>query len=388
MPQGRPATPLGTWGEIHTVATASGKVQASCYLRLHNGQTKRVRATGTSKTAATNKLKERCRTMLATTDTNTLTSTSTLTALLDYWLTEHECATSSKKAYRGLIGKHIAPALGGVRLNELSPLLLQKFLHSLPPAASHNCRTVLSSALSLATRYGLVDHNPVRETTPTKRIKKETRALTANELDAYRHLVHHYQYSSPSGQVRAPWLLNFIDVLAGTGARRGEILALTWADIDLETSPPVAIIRPTKDKGKSTRYVQLPALAVAALQRQQDLCPAALFIYVFASTPDRPLSFTAIDRAIHGVRATWESWGGVLLDTGTTYKPVLNWVTCHTFRKTMATLLANSMGEDVASRQLGHSTTGMTRTYYIAAPREGLPIVDTVNAFMALPTPA
>ncbi len=44
------------------------------------------------------------------------------------------------------------------------------------------------------------------------------------------------------------------------------------------------------------------------------------------------------------------------------------WVTPHTFRKTVATLISEATTSELASRQLGHSSSQVTRDHYIAKP--------------------
>ena len=43
-------------------------------------------------------------------------------------------------------------------------------------------------------------------------------------------------------------------------------------------------------------------------------------------------------------------------------------VTPHTFRKTVATLISEAATSELASRQLGHSSSQVTRDHYIAKP--------------------
>ena len=45
-----------------------------------------------------------------------------------------------------------------------------------------------------------------------------------------------------------------------------------------------------------------------------------------------------------------------------------DWVTPHTFRKTVATLISEATTSELASRQLGHSSSQVTRDHYIAKP--------------------
>jgi integrase len=46
----------------------------------------------------------------------------------------------------------------------------------------------------------------------------------------------------------------------------------------------------------------------------------------------------------------------------------LDWVTPHTFRKTVATLIDKEADTKSAAAQLGHASEDVTDTYYIAKP--------------------
>ncbi len=55
-------------------------------------------------------------------------------------------------------------------------------------------------------------------------------------------------------------------------------------------------------------------------------------------------------------------WRQIRKDTG------LDWVTPHTFRKTVATLISERVNAETASQQLGHSSPAITREFYISKP--------------------
>ena len=68
-------------------------------------------------------------------------------------------------------------------------------------------------------------------------------------------------------------------------------------------------------------------------------------------------------------RGTWMSpqnvrrqWRQARADTG------LEWVTPHTFRKTVATLIDKEADTDSAAAQLGHGSKAITKKHYIVKP--------------------
>jgi integrase len=75
------------------------------------------------------------------------------------------------------------------------------------------------------------------------------------------------------------WTFTLVELALATGARRGELLALTWADVDWagrdisisksleQTAAGLRIKRPKKEK---QRTCSLPLTAIAALQFQRE----------------------------------------------------------------------------------------------------------------------
>jgi integrase len=145
--------------------------------------------------------------------------------------------------------------------------------HKTPRAMSaktvRNIAGVVSSAFARAIRWGLVTTNPVRQSEPPVPKKHNGIALTP----AQQPLV----IESASG----PWGMQiFLEVVAATGARRGEILALRWSDINDGRATIQRSLTQTRDllefKGTKTekpRTIKIPASTLAALEahrKRQD----------------------------------------------------------------------------------------------------------------------
>jgi integrase len=76
----------------------------------------------------------------------------------------------------------------------------------------------------------------------------------------------------------------------------------------------------------------------------------------------RPVKDRGIRRVWHQVVNIERRWRQIRKDTD------YEWVTPHTFRKTVATLISEAATSELASRQLGHSSSQVTRDHYIAKP--------------------
>jgi len=159
---------------------------------------------------------------------------------------------------------------------------------------------------------------------------------------------------------------DIIDLMLATGARIGEILAVRWTDVELDATRPSLTIngtiktepgkgtyrKPSPKSDASVRTVVLPDFAVAVLRRRHG------------ATRENPQ-----DAVFPTRNGTWQQvnnverrWRQIRQDTG------LDWVTPHTFRKTVATLISERVDAETASQQLGHSSPTITREFYISKP--------------------
>lgn len=359
MSRGRPATPLGTHGVVSKPRVLdSGKVQVSTYLRLFNGKTVKVRATGASAAAARRALGARCQQRLQGDDVTDLTTTSPLRRLLETWLPRHDVGERSRELYKQNIRLHVTPALGEVRLNELSTPRVQVFLDSLTPGTARSCRAILGSAVSLAVRWGLMVHNPVRDTQLPKTERREVVTLTNQEMDDYREQLVSWCGGNEAGPKRGEGLVEIMDVVRGTGARIGEVLALRWSDVDLEQGV-ITIAGTTDEKGgrkdhpkteRSRRTIRIAPIALQALQRQQDKG--------FREILGEPVFPTrnGTYRTVRNTETRLRKARGTLS------------VQPHDFRRTVATRIEERYGVLAASRHLGHASTAITERAYLAAP--------------------
>ncbi|MEU8072366.1 MULTISPECIES: tyrosine-type recombinase/integrase [unclassified Micromonospora] len=65
--------------------------------------------------------------------------------------------------------------------------------------------------------------------------------------------------------------------------------------------------------------------------------------------------------------------------TGPATRADLDWVTPHTFRKTVATLIKEETDTKSAAAQLGHSSEEVTETYYVAKPVQAPDVSDILE---------
>ena len=145
-----------------------------------------------------------------------------------------ELAAGTKRLYRFAAESYILPAVGDLRLREVTVPVVERLLASVRtnhgPGAAKSTRNVLSGILGMAVRHGRLPANPVAEASAhrTPRSKPGPRALTAAESQQLRTLL-----ADDPTAVRHD-LPDLVEFLLGTGVRIGEACAVQPRDVDLQ----------------------------------------------------------------------------------------------------------------------------------------------------------
>ena len=138
----------------------------------------------------------------------------------------------TKKSYEATVKNHIKPVLGKTRLQELTPVHVQKFINGLTnlkndgkllnPKTAKNIHGVLHSALQQAVRIGYLRTNPASMTVLPRRFASEINPLKDDEVVRFLEIIkgHKFEY------------LYLVDLF--TGIRQSEIIGLQWDDIDFD----------------------------------------------------------------------------------------------------------------------------------------------------------
>jgi Arm DNA-binding domain/Phage integrase family len=156
--------------------------------------------------------------------------------------------------YRQMLNNHIRPHFGAhAKVQDVGfadvEALHRKITNSGAPYAANRCVAVMSKLFSLAVQWHW------RETNPAKGIERNTeyrrqRYLKADELARLIQAL-----ADQADQQTA----NIIRMLLLTGARKGEILAMRWADIDLAAGIWSKPASSTKQKQDHTVPLSAPA---------------------------------------------------------------------------------------------------------------------------------
>jgi integrase len=244
-------------------------------------------------------------------------------------------APSTLTTYRNLAAYYVIPAVGPKRLDKMTPADLTAMTSGLLKAGK-SARTaqaahkLLSQALKAAVRQGVLASNPAERVDAPAPRRKALQTVTAPEA---RKLLAAAQ-EAPHGTL---WTLALT-----SGLRQGEILALRWADVDLEAG--VVHVRAGKT-ARSRRTVPLTQAALDALAPAG--APAEL---VFASGAGTPINPRNLLRA-------WHEFSLAVLGRRTPF---------HSLRHSAATLmLSQGVPLRTISDMLGHSSISITSDVYV-----------------------
>ncbi|GAA4374894.1 phage integrase central domain-containing protein [Agromyces bauzanensis] len=189
---GRPRLAIGTYGSIQTIELARGRFRALTRFRDWDGQTRQVAATGESRNAAITALKldlqERVR---HAGTTGSLTPDSKFADLADAWLDDLRLdvdrAETTKETYERQLRGIVLPFFADFAVREITVGRIERYLKQQRQRSfsmAKHSKTSLSMVLAFGVRQGLLERNPVKETSQLKKPKRVPKALGAVSVDA------------------------------------------------------------------------------------------------------------------------------------------------------------------------------------------------------------
>lgn len=292
----------------------------------------------------------------------------TLRTYATQWLDHQRTRVRPKtlQRYEQLLEHFVLPRVGSVRLAKLRPAHIQGVVDEVlasgrsPQTALHVYRT-LSNALHQAVRWQLIPLNPAAAARPPRPERPKL------EIPKPEQLVQ-LMDAARGGRWEIPVLL-----AATTGARRSEVLALRWRDVDLENGRiwiTRSVQRVNGEAGPELRFldvktqrarrsVGLPKFAVARLRRHQRKQKA------------RRLE---CGPAWHDLDLVSDRGDGGPLDPGEfthAFKRIVKRANCppamrlHDVRHGVATaMLGQGVHPAIASAVLGHASPAFTMSVY------------------------
>lgn len=314
------------------------------------------------------------------------TASQTVEQWFTYWL-EHlavkEVRPKTYANYVSMTKRHVVPTIGKVRLAQLAPAHVRRVTDEiaakgLSPTTGLTVHRIMSSAFTDAEREGRITRNPAKLTDAPRRAVTTLETLTADEVR---------QFVETFG--RTPESILWVTFML-TGARRGEILGLTWDRVtdhlDLSWQlqrHPVEMAAPadyehrrllgglylTRPKSRAGwRIVPLVDPLRSILERWRLDAPTNPHGLLFATPEGNPIDPDWATKA----------WPRALAAAGLTKH-----VRLHDLRHTAVDLLYEAGVEEATIMEIvGHSTREMTRGYRSRGNRKQL--TDAMRRMSAL----
>ena len=284
---------------------------------------------------------------------------------INYWYENH-CKPSirptTQKGYEEWLYVHAIPGLGHIKLNKLTQADCQKFLNEMKangrkihrdtkgPEMSErsvrSCYHMIRISLERAVKDGLIKKNPILGCKLPQPEPKEMKVLSMDEIQ--RFLI----------QAKEEGMYELFLLELTTGLRRGEILALTWDDLNFETgelhinkqfTPVGGKIILCEPKTKAAfRTIILPPVMVELLKEHKKGVFSPL-MFPSRIKPDQPIDPGYVRKRLQQI-----------LERAGCKK-----VRFHDLRHTFATIsLEHGMDVKTLSAIIGHASSGTTLNIY------------------------
>lgn len=163
---------------------------------------------------------------------NYISTNMTLAQWLTTWLKEYKAINLKPKTYdvyETQVVCNVIPDIGDIALKDLKQQDFQRFYNKrynngsgLSSATIRKIHNIINSALNQAVENDLMHKNVGKNVQLPKLVKPQVKAFTLQEQIRFFEVAKEYR------------LYNAFVVNVDTGLRAGELLALTWNDIDLE----------------------------------------------------------------------------------------------------------------------------------------------------------
>lgn len=349
-------------GEGSIVQRADGRWMARVDLGWQDGKRRRKAYYGATRAEVATQLTKALRTVQQGA-TSLGDERQTIKQFLERWIENIRSSVRAKThhSYAQLVRLHLVPGLGHLRLGRLQPEHVDAFLErkradGLSARTCQYLRAVLRIALNRAIKRKLVAQNAAALADAPCLIPVEVQSLTPDQARTFL------------AAVAAHRLQALIVLAVSCGLRQGEILGLTWRDVDLDRG--VVRVRQALERiGKgwrivepkskaSRRTVRLPAPVVPILrahrvrQLEQRLAAGATWQehgFVFTTRHGQPLDGCRLNRQ---VKMLLHSAG----------LPSLHF---HALRHSCATfLLVQGVAPRIVMDILGHSQISLTMNTY------------------------
>ena len=218
----------------------------------------------------------------------------TLREYIPFWqetYDKHQSRPTTYAAHNYVFKNHILPGLGDIPLSELTSEMVGEFLEERRRFGNHrpgssglgeetmrHIHRLLQQCLDQAMRDGLISDNPARAFHYSKPKKVNADVLTPLEMEDYLDAAEQLGY------------LPMFMLALTTGIRQGELIALKWSDLDIESRTlTVAENRAVERRelveyGSQTRSIRLTLEVVDLLIMERSKHPSSLLMFMHPAT--------------------------------------------------------------------------------------------------------
>jgi len=200
---------------------------------------------------------------------------------MDYWYKNYvmvNCKYNTQQGYRGIIDNHIKPSFGIYKLKSLTPAILQEFVNNkYLTGISKNFLTNMMAVISGSLKYAVHPCKFIKDN-PMQYVKYPKYEHSKAEIDRkvitpedFKTIIERFPFGT---SFYMPLMIGY-----HTGCRIGEVMALTWDDIDLnERTIDVNKILVKRDKNwyfgstktkSSVRKIKIGKTLVDALKQHR-----------------------------------------------------------------------------------------------------------------------
>lgn len=300
----------------------------------------------------------------------------------DNWLEELDVAPSTKAGYKKILRAHIAPVFGKRKIAEIEPLEIKGFYHTLRQTGRRDGKAygsalaestvskihlVLSAILEDAKNAGKLIHNPAkhRSVKPPKQSRRTRSLATESDILTKEQVTSLLRWirDELGDDLYALWHL-----VAFTGVRRSEAVALKWSDfnsrekfISIRRAADTAnskAIKPTKTY--RSRAIALDEETISVLNEYRK--SRAVLGPDFTSS--EAFIFATMNNELRGPNDVTARWARLMKKASheiTDIRPV----TLKGLRHTHATLLLQAgINPKIVQERLGHSDISTTLNIY------------------------
>ena len=204
-------------------------------------------------------------------------------------------AKLNKKSWKDDVSRfknHIESTLGHIQLTQITAAMLNDLMLEIKTedranATVNRTRALLSSIFNVAFEREIIEQSPMSRVKKLIEQNQIERYLDEDELKRLMYVLAHPNVHNIDNQV----IVGIVEMLLLTGARKGEVLNLKWADLDENNH----LWKLNENKSGKPRIIQLNSQAQLIIRRM-----SRKYLYVFAN-PKTGLPFNDIRKTFQKI---------------------------------------------------------------------------------------